>query len=254
MTTRIKGVQIIIIIALVFGFTAPLSAQSTQDSSSVSRSEHTLNVEVSKDPVINTKDQSTVHTWQKECNIDADIGSVRINTSNHKGIERSIMAGAVNVSSDTIRGVQMAAFGNVASGKVIGTQIAGAFNVNNGSVEGVQVSGLANVVTDTVQGSQIAGISNVVLHTEGFQGAGISNISKDVKGVQLAGCVNIAENEVEGAQLAGYFNYAKKLNGVQIGYINISDTVESGVPIGFFSYVRKGFHQVELSYSDPRYL
>ncbi len=250
MTTRINKISAIAFTIFSLSFAGQFSAQTQpeqEEGSKIVQDSTIVNISL---PVAQDSISSVVDE-KKDFQISTTNTSVSLHTGNENRVERTVMAGAVNISEDTLRGVQMAAFGNVAEGNVIGTQLAGAFNINNGKVEGVQLAGIANVVADSVQGSQIAGISNVVPYAEGFQGAGVINISRDVQGVQLAGCVNIAENEVDGVQLSGYFNYAKKLKGVQIAYINIADTVESGVPLGFFSYVKKGFHQVELSYSDP---
>ncbi|MFW5729738.1 MAG: LA_2272 family surface repeat-containing protein, partial [Spirochaetota bacterium] len=56
--------------------------------------------------------------------------------------------------------------------------------------------------------------------------------------LQLGGVFNVAE-EVTGAQVAGILNTAKKVRGVQVGLINISDQMY-GVPIGLINIVREG--------------
>ena len=50
---------------------------------------------------------------------------------------------------------------------------------------------------------------------------------------------------MNGAQVAGVFNYAKKLRGVQIGLINVSDTSD-GYSIGLLNLVKQGYHKISL--------
>jgi hypothetical protein len=40
---------------------------------------------------------------------------------------------------------------------------------------------------------------------------------------------------------------------LQLALVNVCDSVESGVPIGFFSFVRKGYHVFELSTDEVFY-
>ena len=90
-------------------------------------------------------------------------------------------------------------------------------------IEGVQIGGLVNVVTDNLDGWQVAGL------------------------------VNVAANRNRGVQIAGLVNYAGILNGVQLGVFNVTKRVDSGIPIGVFSYVHKGYHLVEISGNEIFY-
>ena len=79
------------------------------------------------------------------------------------------------------------------------------------------------------------------------------NYGNNVEGLQLAGLINIARRHNSGVQIAGLVNYGTIVEGLQLGLINISNTVERGVPIGLFSYVQTGYHLFELSGNEIFY-
>ncbi len=60
---------------------------------------------------------------------------------------------------------------------------------------------------------------------------------------------NFANRELNGVQLSTIFNYAKKLRGLQIGLINVSDT-SAGYSIGLINIVFKGYHKIALSTNE----
>lgn len=60
----------------------------------------------------------------------------------------------------------------------------------------------------------------------------------DLKTLQT-GFINNVGGNFAGLQI-GFINVASQLSGLQLGFINYVDTVESGVPIGFLSFVRNG--------------
>jgi hypothetical protein len=101
-----------------------------------------------------------------------------------------------------------------------------------------------------VEGAQLAGVMNFTTkEVIGFQGTGVLNFTaSDVKGTQLAGVTNFAR-EVEGAQVAGVLNIAKNVKGAQVGLFNYSDSI-SGVPVGLISFVKSGYHTMELSTNE----
>ncbi len=70
------------------------------------------------------------------------------------------------------------------------------------------------------------------------------------RGVQLSGLANIGHGRVQGAQVAGLYNRADTLSGLQLGLINRVDTVEKGLPIGLISFVKTGYHVIELSFDE----
>lgn len=185
--------------------------------------------------------------------------------------------------SGGVKAAEFAGIGNVTLGNVRGVQTAGLFNMNVGHVRGAQGSGFVNVVTGDFKGGQGAGFVNVVhgdfvgaqgsgfinynsKSFKGFQGAGFANVSlEDVKGVQwsgfmnasltnlkgmqASGFLNVVKDTLQGSQWSGFANYAKHVKGFQIGVFNYADTISKGIPIGFLSFVRKGYHKGEIEFS-----
>ena len=172
------------------------------------------------------------------------------------------ITGISNVILDTIKGVQISGISNVLRGTLHGWQLAGISNFTTESVDGVQIAGISNFTNKDVDVLQVAGISNIGYNVNGFQVsglvnvsrgnvggwqiAGLTNFSKSVKLSQIAGLGNIAVDRVRGAQIGGLFNYARYVDGGQFGFLNIADSV-GGIPVGFLSIVRKGYHKIELS-------
>lgn len=188
-------------------------------------------------------------------------GFLNMNRRDMKGIQ---LAGFGNIVGGEASGLQAAGFFNATWGKMSGIQLAGFTNVANDTIEGIQVSGFANVLRGRMNGSQIAGFMNFTSKdVDGVQVSGFANVSvKDVKmgqvsgfanyahnvaGLQIAGFTNIASGTNRAFQVSGFLNYATDLHGVQLSVFNVADTVSAGVPIGLFSYVRKGLHQLEFS-------
>ncbi|WP_373396777.1 hypothetical protein V8V91_18955 [Algoriphagus halophilus] len=130
-------------------------------------------------------------------------------------------------------------------------QAAGLFNQVGGSVKGFQVAGLTNINLEAVTGFQAAGIGNFSSGpVSGVQAAGVLNIvTSDLKGVQLAGVTNYTHHDVEGGQISTVLNIAKNVQGFQLGLFNYSDST-SGTPIGLISFVRKGYHKVEIGVDE----
>ncbi|MGV3599051.1 MAG: hypothetical protein ACO1PI_14400, partial [Bacteroidota bacterium] len=98
------------------------------------------------------------------------------------------------------------------------------------------------------RGTQIGGIINAAKEIDGVQVGGVFNAAKKINGVQVSGVVNVAK-EVEGVQVAGVINIAQKINGVQVACFNFADS-SSGIPVGIFSFVNKGYHKLELSFDE----
>jgi hypothetical protein len=187
------------------------------------------------------------------------------NRQDVKGVQ---ITGISNVILDTITGAQVSGISNVLRGTLHGWQLAGISNFTTESVDGVQVAGISNFTKKDVDVLQVAGISNIGNNVDGFQVsglvnisrgnvggwqiAGLANYSKTVRLSQVSGLGNIATNKVKGAQIAGLFNYSKYVDGGQFGFINIADSV-GGIPVGFISIVRKGYHKIELSVEEVLY-
>ncbi len=179
------------------------------------------------------------------------------------------ISGFNNVTTQNVDGLQLTGFVNVAVKDVKLGQLAGFANYCN-NVDGGQAAGFANFAAGDVNWGQMSGFANYGKSVKGFQIAGFANVSQnEVSGgqiagginygktggkYQLAGVANIAVEDLNGFQLAGYFNYSKKVNGYQLAILNVSDTIESGLPIGVFSFVKKGFHRFEISTNDVFYL
>ncbi|GAB3233646.1 carboxypeptidase regulatory-like domain-containing protein [Algoriphagus aestuariicola] len=136
---------------------------------------------------------------------------------------------------------------NINKGDAGVVQIAGLFNQVGGEVRGLQLAGLVNSAMDSVKAAQIAGLSNFTTgDVKGFQLAGLLNLAtKNVSGTQIAGIANYTHRDLKGAQISGILNIARNVTGSQVGLINYSDST-TGAPVGLISFVRKGYHKVEI--------
>lgn len=175
-------------------------------------------------------------------------GCANLNNDSFKGVQ---LAGLLNTVRKDFNGVQGAGFGNVTLGKFDGVQAAGFFNFKRDSGRVVQLAGFANYSENQTTGVQTSGCVNYAgNHFKGAQLAGMANYAgQNFKGVQLAGFVNYAGKDFTGVQASGFINVATNVKGVQLSVININDTI-SGVPIGVFSFSRKGLHQLEISTNE----
>jgi len=202
-------------------------------------------------------------------------GMSNLTIGNMEGLQ---LAGFVNVLHGKMDGLQFSGFNNVSTYDVNGTQLTGFVNVAVQNVELAQISGFANYAKN-VNGLQLAGFGNIALEdvnklqvagfmnvaqrvkylqlggfanigiheNSGFQLAGFLNFSQKVRALQMAGFTNISLKESRGVQISGFFNYASQVDGFQLAVFNYADTISSGIPVGFFSVVRKGLHRIEAS-------
>lgn len=177
-------------------------------------------------------------------------------------------AGLFNIEKD-VKGFQAAGLFNQA-GMVYGTQVAGLYNLagdtaviqiaglfnktkqnsiqiaglyNTSFRSNVQISGLLNTTHKTEL--QISGLVNTADTLTGGQIAGLANLSLDKSGFQLAGAFNNSKDEAA-VQISGILNKTRYLKGFQLGVVNIADT-SSGVSLGLFSFIKKGYHKLEIS-------
>jgi hypothetical protein len=175
-------------------------------------------------------------------------------------------AGLFNTNGGKTQGAQMAGLFNTNLSATSGTQVAGLFNLNNSTTDAAQMAGLFNSNRGVTHGAQMAGLFNVnKSYSRGVQMAGLFNLNEDsakvvqlaglintnrkkLNGVQISGLTNIAD-DITGAQVSGLINSAKTINGAQIGFINVADSVK-GIPFGFLSFVRKGYHKLEISVDE----
>lgn len=173
-------------------------------------------------------------------------------------------AGTFNIVRGDVGKVQLGGVFNIVGGSVTGLQAAGNFNVCN-TFDGAQISGLFNYTLKfsgaqiggiwsearVADGLQLSGIMNTSKEITGFQIAGITNIASVVDGTQIAGIVNAAKT-VDGNQVAGILNVASYFDGYQLGLLNIADST-NGVPFGFISIVKKGYHKLEFAFDEMRF-
>ena len=161
-----------------------------------------------------------------------------------KGVKIAEVGGLMNIDDGSVKYFQMAGIGNIVSKNVSGMQVAGILNINNERTNGFQIAGIYNE-TYVMNGFQVAGIVNRSTgHVRGMQISGVVNRTDTASGFQLSGLMNNSDY-ARGIQIAP-FNFARKLKGVQLGVFNFSDTCK-GIPIGFLSFVKHGYHKVELS-------
>jgi hypothetical protein len=154
------------------------------------------------------------------------------------GGDNSSFAGIMNFTRGRSKGSHFAGIGNINLGEQKGTHFGGIFNFATRSTGPVNLAGVMNFTTDNHVGGQAAGVMN-------FSGS-------NVTGAQISGLVNFAAKKLKGAQVSGVLNYATNVEGLQLGLINISDSVR-GVPIGLFSFVMEGYHQLEFSADEIFY-
>lgn len=179
-------------------------------------------------------------------NTKIEVGGVfNANRANVSGLQ---LAGTLNLVGGGVDGLQAAGVANLTKRSSQGVALAGVFNLHGESHNGLRAAGVFNYTHNSTKGLSIAGVLN---HQNGIcnggQIAGALNVAaKDVQYGQLAGALNLCAGEVNGVQISGGLNVAKKVNGAQIGVVNIADSV-SGVPLGFLSYVHKGYHHAEIS-------
>jgi hypothetical protein len=212
--------------------------------------------------------------------------SLNILAGYSKGISGFEMGGLANITESNVKGGQVAGLVNVVNGQINGLQLAGIFNYTFSKITGAQISGIGNISNHDVEGLQLAGISNNnkgavngvqlggVLNTNlrkitGLQLAGIANIqvdkitgcqisgiyglASDVNGVQLSGIMSHTTHDVSGVQLSSIINKARKLNGLQFGLVNIADTIERGVQVGLFNFVKNGYRALEFTKDETYY-
>lgn len=162
---------------------------------------------------------------------------------------------SVNVLGGYSGGTKKAEIGglfNIDRGEVGKFQAAGLFNYNGGLVRGFQAAGLANVNLDSSKAFHAAGLANLVAgNLEGAQVAGVVNISTgSTTGAQVAGVANYTHQDVTGTQVSAVLNVGRKVTGSQIALLNYADSISDGVPVGLISFVRTGYHVVELSSNE----
>ncbi|NRF38157.1 STN and carboxypeptidase regulatory-like domain-containing protein [Pedobacter foliorum] len=169
-------------------------------------------------------------------------------TAGTDGVE---VAGMFNITKGNVKKLQIAGVFNGVGGSVEGVQVAGVLNDVRTNYKGVQVAGLLNHVKEKAEGVQVGGVANVVSKDmKGIQIAGFGNLtSKNLNGMQIAGFGNMTSQKMKGTQIAGFFNYAKEMDGLQIGIVNISGRSD-GYSLGLINYVHHGYHKLSFSTNE----
>ncbi len=192
--------------------------------------------------------------------------SINIIAGYSHGVNGFEAGGFLNLARKDVKGLQLSGFGNMVGGNVSGFQGAGFFNATMGQVQGIQGSGFINLATDATNGAQFAGFINFARRNAALQAAGFGNAAlhksgkaqlasffnyaHDMTGIQASGFCNVASGKMSGFQVTSILNAAWDVNGLQLALFNVADTVSSGVSIGLISYVRRGFHRIELNHDD----
>ena len=164
------------------------------------------------------------------------------------------LAGIFNYTFSKVTGAQISGIGNISNHDVEGLQLAGISNNNKGAIDGVQISGVLNTNMHKITGLQLAGIANIqVDKITGCQISGIYGLTSDINGVQLSGIMSQTTHDVSGVQVSSIINKARKLNGLQLGLVNIADTIENGVQVGLFNFVKNGYRALEFTKDETYY-
>ena len=165
-------------------------------------------------------------------------------------IKGAQLSGIANYCDKNIIGGQLASISNISLGNIDGVQLSIISN-NSKNIEGIQGALISNITTESVDGFQASLISNVSNgNVIGSQASLISNITKeDLKGAQVSLISNVCGGTNNGIQLSLITNYAKNQNGLQIGLVNICDSIK-GVSFGLLTFARHGYIDLELSYNE----
>ena len=196
------------------------------------------------------------------------------------GVDGVEFGAGVNTIRKDVKGFQAALLGNQVGRDVTGTQVGGLFNYNGGMTRGLQAAGVVNFaqraeaaqaaglfnwVKEDMAGVQASGLFNLtggnaravqasgLFNSSGgdakVQASGAFNLSRGNAKVQVSGVFNVAK-DVEIGQFGGVFNLARgEVKGLQIGLLNISDTV-SGMPIGLINIVKHGYNKFDIYASE----
>lgn len=172
--------------------------------------------------------------------------------SNLRKVRGLQLAGFSNLALDSLNGMQLSGFMNVSGKAASGVQIAGFCNLSGDAASGVQLAGFSNISNGNIDGVQIAGFLNYNRkQSDNIQIAGFMNLANETKGIQISAFSNFNYKTLSGIQISSFLNYAKKVNGLQLGIFNVCDTIK-GIPIGIISFVRKGYHTLEIGKNEQQ--
>jgi hypothetical protein len=142
-------------------------------------------------------------------------------------------------SGGSIRGLSIGGVGVGAGGDVTGINVGGIGVGSGGNVTGISIGGIGVGAGGTLRGLSIGGVGVGAPRLEGIALTGFGAGAKEAQGIVIApgyfrierggdfhGASASAYNRVLGRQRGltlGLLNYARELNGVQVGLINVSD-------------------------------
>jgi hypothetical protein len=190
-------------------------------------------------------------------------GLFNIDRGNVKGVQ---VAGLFNLVGDSVKGTQIAGVLNITGKQMAGFQQAGIMNINIGAMKGMQIGGVLNLNTKKISGVTFAGVGTISDTLAGAAIAGVFNwnqysdksmemscvtnhTSYGKNNGQLTGYVNITKHGTTRFQIAAFVNRADTLTGMQLGVFNYARSA-SGIPIGFLSIVKNGYHKLEISHDE----
>lgn len=171
------------------------------------------------------------------------MGFANIANGNHNGLQ----LGFVNITNKNFKGLQLGII-DITKGNMSGSQI-GFLNFGSKNVQGLQL-GFGNHTKQHIEGSQTGFFNQVRNNFTGLQLGFVNEVKDSTNGVQM-GFVNETRKDTKGLQL-GFINETKgKMTGWQAGFLNVADTLEKGVPVGFFSFIKRGgYRAVEISSNE----
>lgn len=179
------------------------------------------------------------------------IGSNNIyaQNSDHAKVNIGLIYPLSSNYTDAPRDTNKFSFNLIASvaAAVHGFSLAGFSNVVNGDARGLQIGGFSNHVGKNANGVMIAGFMNTYAKGKGTSVAGFTNIAHDSSGIQIAGFLNKG-GDVATLQVAGFMNVAKKLRGIQVGFINIADSADTQV--GIINIAKNNEKSIGISIDD----
>lgn len=134
----------------------------------------------------------------------------------------AVFSGLATITGEEARGVAASGMLNICGQSSVGFRLAGMADIVADDFHGVSLGGLLNIVAQDMTGVQIAGIGNVTVRKmRGMQLAALGNVTGgEMCGVQI-GMANMAGSG-KGIQIGLFNYYHKKLDGIQLGLVNMN--------------------------------
>lgn len=138
------------------------------------------------------------------------------------GIDKNIEGarfGLFYTQNKSVKGFDLNIFVSNTSDRFEGLQVFGLLNYNEGRFYGFRALNFVNYTQGRTRGYSVFSTINVEKHVVGGRFLSLLNYADKLNGVDL-GAVNVSKS-AKGIQI-GVFNYADWLDGVQIGVINFA--------------------------------